>query len=401
MHQNPYQPPADLSITEAGQTELLPEGRPIYSGPTVTIEGRVDSEQALALARQCQVVPFVKPQAVFHRLFSVLVIMGTLFFIGVVLAADFSFFALGCVFVFGLVLWFLGARLRKEPMLYDDADPPLGGSVRLHLHREGFSIEKQTRDSRPIEVYSGWQQVQISLSDQAWLWNIGTINPFLIVKDWVTDPDVLAAIDQLCMDISFWNHRTRSQGIRQTYSVPEPVRPDWKRFAESFRVSSLTEPASRRRAKQRVGQRLPKFQCSANVSGQIWRWGWLFGFLICLFGGLAVAINWGQAGGGPRWSISVIIIAIGLTVTTLVPKLWARHEYHVEAGLSETDLWYDYHVIVLRISLVGLPFRQRDDDQLILATDDGSTTIVIDRNQFADATAFDRLSQSMVAQSTG
>jgi hypothetical protein len=127
----------------------------------------------------------------------------------------------------------------------------------------------------------------------------------------------------------------------------------------------------------------------------------LIGFLICLVGGLAVAINWGQSGGGPRWSISVIIIAIGLTVTTLIPKLWARHEYYVEAGLSETDLWYDYNVIVLRISLVGLPFRQRYDDQLVLATDDGSTTIVIDRDQFADAMAFDRISQSMVIQATG
>ena len=32
---------------------------------------------------------------------------------------------------------------------------------------------------------------------------------------------------------------------------------------------------------------------------------------------------------------------------------------------------------------------------------DGSTTIVIDRDQFADAMAFDRISQSMVIQATG
>ena len=401
MDQNPYQPPAELSPAKAGQAELLPEGRPVYSGPMVTIEGSIDSEQALVLARQCQLVPFVKPQTVLNRSFGVVIIMGTLFLVGVVLAIDFSFFVLGCVLFFGLVLWLLGARLRKEPLLYDDADPPLGGSVRLHLYREGFSIEKQTRDSRPIEVYSGWQQVQISLSDQAWLWNIGTINPFLIVKEWVTDPEVLTAIDQLCTDISFWNHRNRSQGVSQTFSVPEQVRPDLQRVASAFRVSSVNEPASRRRAKQHVGDRLPKFQCAANVSDQVWRWSWLIGFLICLVGGLAVAINWGQSGGGPRWSISVIIIAIGLTVTTLIPKLWARHEYYVEAGLSETDLWYDYNVIVLRISLVGLPFRQRYDDQLVLATDDGSTTIVIDRDQFADAMAFDRISQSMVIQATG
>lgn len=415
MTDNPYKPPtssSDDTLANGKQRQFDP---PRYRGSLSFIQGEIDEDTAVAFAAACKSLEvsgeFVKPKkrlsiSTALMLVAAIIIAVLVFFEGSWVAGasppprgrspnfvNFAaFIVLPLIVMVALLFFFRRLRFR-----YEKCDPPLGGVTLIKLNPVGCSIEKTTRDNRPIEVFCSWRQVQITDSPDAWLLNIGMVNPFLVVKSWITNNDELAIFEDLKMDIVRW--QSEQEPHYNLESIPDEAAesfPDYQTGATALTVSSATEREARKSVASALRVDLPEYHSAPFRWGKL-IWSCVLVGLVVLLVGVIATTDWSE--GGANWNTFwnivplVVVIGFGLRVTYLV-----RREITVSAAISDENLWYDYRSLLLRLPLDSLPYRRLVAGNLVLSTPTGGTAIVLHPAHFESPEAFQSISERLTAE---
>lgn len=418
MTENPYHPPAATHHdpeSDDAEVEIQP---PRYRGSLESIQGELTESDAIKMATACKPIEIAsenpepkRPRILSTSLLLLVILAAALMMVvfdrgpqtlsrtsptGVSPASDVD---LGMLLAIGVPLVILAALfflIRHWRVRYDNADPPLGGPIRIHLNELGCSIEKETRDKRLIEVFCSWRQMHVTESADAWLLNVGMVNPFLIAKSFLPTSDERAYFDALAADITRWQS-TQSPPL-QLDSIPEEAGesfPNYRDGTTPLTVSSSTERLARKSVHAALRGELPEYKHSVPFWPKfLWR-----SFLLLLIATLLYVLisnDWGRL--ESPWNVIlwqvvplVVVIGIGIRVSFL-----AGREIQVAGAISDDDLWYDYRSLLLRLPLSTLPFRKMIAGNLVLATPTGSTTIVLHPNHFESPEAFQEQANRLI-----
>ncbi|WP_149497977.1 hypothetical protein [Roseiconus lacunae] len=412
METNPYQPPSTGVDDALGGDQADEVTPPRYRGTITTIVGSIDQYEAIEVSRKCRPATApgqdaAPPNSKFNGWGVGIssIVAALLFFMMDMpssLLSSLAFFSPSMIVsvvvittIFVLLLFTLTSLHSRRFSL---ADPPLGGLTTIHLNRLGYSVEKKTFDGRLVEVFCSWRQTQVFVSEKAWLLNMNYSSPVLILRDWIDDANERTVFDALINEVARWQ---AAQPIAHDIEVVTPEAsesfPDYANGAVTLVVSTQAEQKTRRKLRRKLQARLPEFRVRPVNSPLM---GFAIGLWRLFLVALAVSTVWTVAdhwwihfGQGYRRLVTflapqVMLLAISLWLTMKVAR-----PVEVAAAISSKDLWFDHRSLLIRIPLATLKHRWKIEKALVLATENGATTLVLPRESFASGADFDRAAE--------
>ena len=267
----------------------------------------------------------------------------------------------------------------------------------MRLGERGCSIEKRTRDARTIEVYCSWRQVHATESEDAWLFNVGMVNPFLVVKRWIETDEDRHILEAFVRDLTSW--RSAQPPIVDFRSIPVEASesfPDYQSGATKLDVSSTAERRARKSVASALRRELPDYRVRPS--------SWVRPLGYCILGivtvaalGFVATFQWSDL--TSHWG-KLLLIGLHLLLICVFGVrilLATSREIRVQGALSDKDLWYDYRAVLLRMPLDSFPFRRLVGRNIVLATPTGTTTIVLSSEHFESEESFDRAANRLIA----
>ncbi|OYP29842.1 hypothetical protein [Rhodopirellula sp. MGV] len=411
MSTNPYQPPSDPSSLDSSTTEAAVTPR--YHGGLTMITGSVDEADAISLAKACQLpetsdVIQSRPKTSWWGISFVLLILlpiivlldlnsvrfPTLSSLNLTLVACF----LVVVGIFVALLLILTTLNARRFVL---ADPPLGGSTTIRLNEFGLSVEKQTRDARELEIFCSWRQVQATVCDSAWLLNLGFSSPVLVMRDWVAEQHERAIFDALVSDIAQWSsEQPLALDLESIPAEAAEAFPDYKRDAIPLVVSTRAEKKARRAIRRSVAGILPDYRIRPANTPML---AWAIGLWRALLAALVASILWtvfehqlNHIGEGPVRLVALVLPQVAFLLFSIWLTIKVNRDVKIAGALSGNELWFDHRSLLLRFPLDSLRQRLSVDQTLVLATETGSTTIVLPASYFESREDFQRASAKLL-----
>jgi hypothetical protein len=405
MAENPYQPPADpesLSPADLAAAALRP---PRYQGPPGIIEGRLDETRAIEFASQCEasgthrVETDSSKSSLNKNAFTLLLIAATLLTTIIVptiansvqpasapteitraLTTFFLSAVLPIVLVFGVVL-FLFRRYGMNPA---ELDPPLGGETRFLIQRDGCSIAKHTRDGRPIEIYCPWEQVKLSEGPDAWLLSSGVYDRFLIAKSWIDDRSTEHWLRTLRKDLAAWQLQQQPAyadvQAKSLRDVSDSF-PDYRINSVCLSLKASAESQARKRVEAKLSDQLPELhrQKRKLPGAAFWIGFGVFSAFVFFGTQLLVSNHFRLSEMEVAAMVLPIVLFAGLLIWFYRMSQW---DPTVEAAINREDVWFNYKTSLVRLPLEGFSFRTVVDDSLVLATETGSSLLVLPKIAF-------------------
>ncbi|MCC9599820.1 hypothetical protein LOC67_04535 [Stieleria sp. JC731] len=419
MASNPYQPPTQSTEDKAEQPENGSIEPPRYLGNLKTIEGDIGEQKAIRLAKVCKQEPILAERANpptrktswWGITFGLLIVIPMIVvfelnpanqtFVSLITPSMiFSFVIITSLFV--VILLILTSINSRRFLL---ADPPLGGPTKVHLAELGLSLEKQTRDGRVVEVFCGWRQIQAFVSEDAWLLNLAYSSPVLIPRDWIDNQDQRVVFDALVGSIARWQIE-QPMGF-DLAAIPDESSesfPDYTDGSIQLNISTKAELKARHRIRRKIKTELPDYQADAANTPLL---GWAVVLWKLFLFALFVSASWigfdhfnNHADKGPWRLVALILpqlvfLSVGLWFTFKVSR-----DITLSGAISATDLWLDQRSLLIRFPLDTLPKRLRVKNTLVLATETGTTAVVLPRSYFQSESAFREAEQVLLGSTT-
>ncbi|KAA5544374.1 hypothetical protein FYK55_08480 [Roseiconus nitratireducens] len=408
---NPYSPPPESAPPSADATVAPPR----YLGRLTEISGELETAEAIALAKACKPIslPSIdqQPQASFRKSSlvapTVVIVAVTGLFVlrlyrtGPALAlspaALIASLLLPLVFVI-LFAWMLYRRGNQ----YAACDPPLEGETVMRLGPLGAAFVKRTRDGRAIEIFCSWRQMQVTASDDAWLFNIGMTSPMLVAKRWLDRDQDVQAVEQLVLEITQWN--TDHQPVWSLSEVPEEAMESFPSFPpESIRFEgdSLIELDRRQQLADRLRDELPEYSLGRSIWMRHSAWKALFWGVVAL---TAIRMAYDVYRQGlfffQSWML-ILLVAASIVCWTFYKISGAVHQRLAFAGaLTESDLWLNYRLLMIRLPLGSFPYRNLVENTIVLGTATGSSVAVLADSYFKNRVDFQRAVDTVVPEAS-
>ncbi|MEO1524831.1 MAG: hypothetical protein AAFX06_05310 [Planctomycetota bacterium] len=400
MSSNPYQAPAEA---DDEPEEIQP---PRYLGKLRVLEGSLDWDEALALAKSCKPIDVGKLPPIETKSINWFGIVGMsvfmlMVFIGIeymsTLAPSGGFLGWWCL---GLPATFVIFVLVVSMILdksnhWKSLDPPIDGDVKLNLNELGLSIEKTVRDQRRIEVFCSWREVYVTEGLDAWVFQTGTTTPVVAVvaKEWVKDEFECSVLENFLQTVARW--RAVQPPVPTINDVPEEASesfPDYQRGAVRLEHGWRAERKVRRQITRAIRRDLPEYTALKVV----WTLPNLFGTAVLvaapvLLVGILTAIIWSMVTStidvAHVGSIGIVAVVLLLFFRWLWKEL--RKEVLVTCAVTASDLWFDYRSVLVRNDLKSFPYRKEIGDTIVVGTRNGDCTIVLSRGFFASESNYE------------
>ena len=391
---------------------------PRYLGRLRSVQGRLEDSEVVDMAKSCKAIE-VPPEIVWKPkkggLKSWAMVIGISIAVVLMMTLDnnspgpitaaqtpLSFLCLSVTpVILAFVLFALFAM--RSSSAWKSADPPLSGETVLKLSEQGFVVEKQTRDGRPLEMICSWQNATVSEGPDAWLftWLVAAapIHPILIAKRWIDDAEDLSIFEAFVHDVAKWRASQPPQSAKDD-NAPDPFQaiPE---DAIRFRCEAKIERIARREIAKPLVRDLPEYRSMPIV------WNELaivvvtctLAVLLITVASLMFYLSSLLADDLPlsAMSIGVIFVPLGIigSIVWFLRQLFIPN-HTVYGGVSESEIWVDLGTVLRREPLSPFTFRRRIDDKLILGTPNGRSVIVLPRAFFESDEDFERVGNRMI-----